>query len=179
MGFNAIRIFMSISFKPAGQGVSFGKESCGICLNDDNTQTLKNHTENGEKHIFHASCIDTWIKINPSCPNCRRHVVLPLKDKIITELKNMGKDAFFGACYGAALAVVGGEVTEIVEVTEIEVAGIAGAAICAAAGAIVIGAVGAVGGAVGVGGAAVIVGAAGGAGGLIIVGFLQRKFTRL
>ncbi len=42
-------------------------EICSICLNNKNTHFKCPHC----KKRFHLSCINKWIKINPSCPTCR------------------------------------------------------------------------------------------------------------
>jgi hypothetical protein len=47
-------------------------ESCTICLDDfnekDKVRTLPC------KHEFHTKCIDPWLRINKTCPNCRQDV---------------------------------------------------------------------------------------------------------
>lgn len=47
--------------------------SCCICAEDykigDNIKTL--HCN----HEFHATCVDQWLKINPSCPYCRASIL--------------------------------------------------------------------------------------------------------
>ena len=41
---------------------------CSICLEElnENTTTLKNCD-----HTFHTNCVNSWLKIKPSCPLCR------------------------------------------------------------------------------------------------------------
>jgi hypothetical protein len=42
-------------------------EQCSIC----HEPTLCTDTSLQCGHTFHASCIDRWILINPTCPMCR------------------------------------------------------------------------------------------------------------
>lgn len=47
---------------------------CSICLADYKpTDVLRLLPECG--HLFHLSCIDTWMKVHPTCPMCRNSVV--------------------------------------------------------------------------------------------------------
>ena len=48
------------------------ERSCSVCLSN---------FEKGEtirvlpcKHYFHASCVDQWLGVNASCPNCRTSI---------------------------------------------------------------------------------------------------------
>ena len=50
---------------------------CAICLNaiEEGAQVkycprLDGH---GEKHVFHAACVDRWVASKRSCPTCRHH----------------------------------------------------------------------------------------------------------
>ncbi len=46
---------------------------CSICLesfNNINKETIITNC----KHQFHKSCLDSWTKINNSCPNCRTDI---------------------------------------------------------------------------------------------------------
>jgi hypothetical protein len=49
---------------------------CPICLDliDDNMASLVNCD-----HHFHKQCIDTWLKINPTCPLCRTTTLFDFK----------------------------------------------------------------------------------------------------
>ncbi|KAF5770520.1 putative transcription factor C2H2 family [Helianthus annuus] len=43
---------------------------CSICLADYNpADVLRLLPECG--HLFHVSCVDTWLKVHPTCPVCR------------------------------------------------------------------------------------------------------------
>lgn len=45
--------------------------TCPICLCDyQSEETLRNLPECN--HYFHAACIDEWLKINATCPVCRK-----------------------------------------------------------------------------------------------------------
>ena len=44
-------------------------EECTICLSNN-----KNLIKLECSHVFHHKCINEWIKINPTCPICRRKV---------------------------------------------------------------------------------------------------------
>ncbi|GAA0142142.1 hypothetical protein Leryth_000988 [Lithospermum erythrorhizon] len=44
--------------------------TCSICLGDyKNSDVLRELPDCG--HIFHAKCIDTWLRMHPTCPLCR------------------------------------------------------------------------------------------------------------
>ena len=44
-------------------------ESCAICLVDyDAEDELRNLPCS---HAFHKTCVDGWLAVNASCPNCR------------------------------------------------------------------------------------------------------------
>ncbi|KAK1421178.1 hypothetical protein QVD17_23326 [Tagetes erecta] len=44
---------------------------CIICLTDyDTMDVLRLLPECG--HIFHVGCVDTWLKLHPTCPVCRK-----------------------------------------------------------------------------------------------------------
>ncbi|XP_028777578.1 RING-H2 finger protein ATL70-like [Neltuma alba] len=43
---------------------------CSICLSDyKDTDVVRMLPECG--HLFHVQCIDTWLRMQPTCPNCR------------------------------------------------------------------------------------------------------------
>jgi len=50
------------------------ESSCAICMSQydegDEVRCLPCHI----KHHYHKQCVDDWLKINATCPTCRRHV---------------------------------------------------------------------------------------------------------
>ncbi|VVB02266.1 unnamed protein product [Arabis nemorensis] len=43
---------------------------CPICLGDYKGNHLLRHLPDCN-HLFHLKCIDTWLRLNPTCPVCR------------------------------------------------------------------------------------------------------------
>lgn len=44
---------------------------CTICLTDyESMDVLRSLPECG--HMFHVGCVDTWLKVHPTCPVCRK-----------------------------------------------------------------------------------------------------------
>ena len=50
------------------------ERDCSICL--DMTQREHEVSETVCGHIFHRSCLQRWTATTPSCPLCRRHLLL-------------------------------------------------------------------------------------------------------
>ncbi|KAK9723704.1 hypothetical protein RND81_05G019100 [Saponaria officinalis] len=52
-----------------------GEEECPICLGEfvdgDKVRVLPKCN-----HMFHVKCVDTWLGLHSSCPNCRHSVVV-------------------------------------------------------------------------------------------------------
>ncbi|PWA44140.1 Zinc finger, RING/FYVE/PHD-type [Artemisia annua] len=47
-----------------------GSSCCSICLADfKGKDLLRQLPECG--HLFHVKCVDPWLRLNPTCPNCR------------------------------------------------------------------------------------------------------------
>ncbi len=44
---------------------------CTICTDPVESQVFKTFCE----HIFHESCILTWLDVNNTCPNCRKRII--------------------------------------------------------------------------------------------------------
>ncbi|KAF5799420.1 putative transcription factor C2H2 family [Helianthus annuus] len=43
---------------------------CSICLGDyKGSDMLRQLPDCG--HLFHVKCVDPWLRLNPTCPNCR------------------------------------------------------------------------------------------------------------
>lgn len=52
-----------------------GEEECIICWNQYNEQDNVTKLQCNDKHFFHTSCIESWIKSgNNSCPMCREPI---------------------------------------------------------------------------------------------------------
>lgn len=47
---------------------------CSVCLEDYSPDRLVARLT-GCQHLFHASCMESWTRINPTCPNCRIQVI--------------------------------------------------------------------------------------------------------
>lgn len=50
-----------------------GDNTCPICLNEmvvgEDARLLRCH------HIFHKQCVDEWLRVNASCPTCRKRIL--------------------------------------------------------------------------------------------------------
>ncbi|XP_071738842.1 RING-H2 finger protein ATL70-like [Rutidosis leptorrhynchoides] len=44
---------------------------CSICLVDYKSEDVVRILPEC-KHLFHVSCIDTWLRVHPTCPVCRK-----------------------------------------------------------------------------------------------------------
>ena len=45
--------------------------SCSVCLADyDESDVLRVLPDCG--HVFHLKCVDSWLRIHPTCPVCRK-----------------------------------------------------------------------------------------------------------
>ncbi|PWA83793.1 zinc finger, RING/FYVE/PHD-type [Artemisia annua] len=63
----------SESMMPAMGGTADYISCCTICLADYKpTDVLRLLSECG--HMFHESCIDTWLKVHRTCPVCRNRL---------------------------------------------------------------------------------------------------------
>jgi hypothetical protein len=53
--------------------------TCSICISDYNeSEILKMMPQC--RHFFHQSCVDTWLKVNASCPICRNSLLQDSND---------------------------------------------------------------------------------------------------
>jgi Ring finger domain len=48
-----------------------GNEICSICCDEIAPKALVRRMPEC-KHMFHQKCIDNWLKMKPTCPNCNR-----------------------------------------------------------------------------------------------------------
>lgn len=54
------------------------EETCSICIDEfKQEQDLRKLPCN---HKFHLNCVDEWLKISNTCPNCKTEVVIPQSD---------------------------------------------------------------------------------------------------
>lgn len=61
-----------ISYKPIHGDMGFTR--CSICLNDFHVkEKLKSFP--GCDHIYHIKCLDIWLNIEPTCPNCLKSYI--------------------------------------------------------------------------------------------------------
>lgn len=118
---------------------------CGICHD-----TLKNsvsavaHSKPGVKYIdpkvtkelmhpMHLGCIQEWAKIRSKCPYCQGSIQLSslfsLKDRAITEMKKMSKDAFNGAVVGVTFPLLAASLINLSKLIINEHSGILAAAV--------------------------------------------------
>ncbi|KAF8729221.1 hypothetical protein HU200_017805 [Digitaria exilis] len=62
--------YVADSSKPTAEGGGAADE-CAICLAEfEDGQAIRVLPQCG--HVFHASCVDTWLRGHSSCPSCRR-----------------------------------------------------------------------------------------------------------
>lgn len=61
-----------ITYRPIHGDMGFTR--CSICLNDFHVkEKLKSFP--GCDHLFHIKCLDIWLNIDPSCPNCLKYYI--------------------------------------------------------------------------------------------------------
>lgn len=56
-----------IPYKPIYGDMGFTR--CSICLNEFNSKEKLKQFPKCE-HLFHIKCLDIWLNIEPTCPNC-------------------------------------------------------------------------------------------------------------
>ncbi|MEI6242683.1 MAG: RING-H2 finger protein [Chlamydiota bacterium] len=82
------------------------KDSCVICREFlGGAEVVAHNGTGGSKHPMHKACVRKWIKINPSCPFCRKSInarsLFSWKDKMVLAIKT-NSDKF------SAILIVGG-----------------------------------------------------------------------
>lgn len=82
---SALLSFPTLLYSQAKLG-AYGADStapcCSICLTDyRESDTLRFLPECG--HLFHQKCVDPWLRLRPTCPNCRNS---PLPSPLATPL---------------------------------------------------------------------------------------------
>lgn len=60
---------VEIEYKYKSEAEQIQSESCTICLS--NLKSDQPVRRLPCFHIYHIDCIDNWLKINHTCPNCR------------------------------------------------------------------------------------------------------------
>ncbi|CAI9268219.1 unnamed protein product [Lactuca saligna] len=53
-----------------------GSSCCSICLADYKGKDLLRQLPDCG-HLFHVKCVDPWLRLNPTCPNCRTTSPIP------------------------------------------------------------------------------------------------------
>ncbi|PWA49712.1 Zinc finger, RING/FYVE/PHD-type [Artemisia annua] len=75
--------------------------TCAICLSDykpkDAVRTIPECN-----HYFHADCIDEWLKLNVTCPVCRKS---PQSSSLVTPSSSVSSSIPRGAKYGIIVAI--------------------------------------------------------------------------
>ncbi|XP_010553415.1 PREDICTED: RING-H2 finger protein ATL70 [Tarenaya hassleriana] len=70
---------------------------CSICLGDYKTSDLLRQLPDCN-HMFHVKCVDTWLRLNPTCPVCRTS---PLPTPVATPLAEVVPLASAAASVGS------------------------------------------------------------------------------
>ncbi|KAG8059837.1 hypothetical protein GUJ93_ZPchr0002g24552 [Zizania palustris] len=71
-----LRALPTVKYVPDPDGVGNCKaaDECAICLVEfERDQDVRALPQCG--HVFHAACVDTWLRDHSSCPSCRRVLV--------------------------------------------------------------------------------------------------------
>ncbi|KAL5207636.1 hypothetical protein ABZP36_032071 [Zizania latifolia] len=71
-----LRSLPTVKYVPDGDGDGVGQaaDECAICLVEfERDQDVRALPQCG--HVFHATCVDTWLRDHSSCPSCRRVLV--------------------------------------------------------------------------------------------------------
>ncbi|KAI3748314.1 hypothetical protein L6452_11308 [Arctium lappa] len=62
--------YPTMLYKDANKRDSGSSTCCSICLADyKGSDMLRQLPDCG--HLFHVKCVDPWLRLNPTCPNCR------------------------------------------------------------------------------------------------------------
>ncbi|KAG8071901.1 hypothetical protein GUJ93_ZPchr0006g43148 [Zizania palustris] len=69
-----LRSLPTVKYVSDGDGDGKAADECAICLAEfEDDQDVRALPQCG--HVFHASCVDTWLRDHSSCPSCRRVLV--------------------------------------------------------------------------------------------------------
>ncbi|KAM3378538.1 RING-H2 finger protein ATL20-like [Capsicum galapagoense] len=83
-----IQSYQKIVVDEWGQLVSVckGESSCSICLAEYMAGEIARCMP-GCQHCFHIDCVDKWLKMNTTCPVCRKCLLFSkLHDKVVPNL---------------------------------------------------------------------------------------------
>jgi len=78
---------ISIDSEIADNSTDYLSDTCSICqqsFNDSDITRLLNTC----KHIFHLTCIDTWLSEHSTCPSCRHNLVDDLTSNTSVQTNN-------------------------------------------------------------------------------------------
>ena len=74
-------IYSAAVKRPQDHNISYGL-GCSICLADYKPMDVIRLLPTCS-HLFHVSCVDTWLKVHPTCPVCRKSPIpLPASELI-------------------------------------------------------------------------------------------------
>jgi hypothetical protein len=72
---------------------SVDDRACSICLGEYERGDVLRRLPCAGMHRFHKACIDPWLEVNASCPNCRTHVCKPTADTDVERATTAGEAA--------------------------------------------------------------------------------------
>lgn len=109
-------------------------QECSFCLDTQEGGKVAHYGRNGEKHPFHPECIEVWLSTHSTCPGCEipldnnnlislKGKIIPLKDRMIQELKLVAKDALTGVAVSAIAGVCVKSVSGITQMIDSKVIG--------------------------------------------------------
>lgn len=82
--------------------------NCAICKLSmkDSSDVVAHSNGDGDKHPFHKTCLEPWLKIKDTCPVCKTPI-LSLRDRMVKKIKLMGRDLLLvGAIGGVDLIII-------------------------------------------------------------------------
>jgi hypothetical protein len=92
---------MSVSFYK-----SFSTEDCPICLGTMEGTSVAAHTNGGQLHPMHESCIKIWAQVKNNCPVCQAPIqtnsLFSWKERVVLLGRDIKKDVLLGASVGLA-----------------------------------------------------------------------------
>ncbi|KAK1264065.1 RING-H2 finger protein ATL70 [Acorus gramineus] len=71
-----LKSYPKLMYSQAKKEYSTMDSCCSVCLGDyKDSDLLRVLPDCG--HLFHVKCVDSWLRLRPSCPICRRCSPLP------------------------------------------------------------------------------------------------------